>query len=269
MEGNQPTLNDLSVVASGTFSSRMKSIDWKVEILRWAEQTYQRIDMTFPGDEPLEIEWDEARVEDALQGSRATVRVISTSDRVWTDLYTLDSGMVVLRVWRRPLGSSAWALHWTGRLDTEFYEEPYEESNGYVCTLVFTDLGAWERTSYTRPASGGEESLASLLFRACRANGLMDTAADGSGAFPSANVRAAGKLHTASGLSDAGSVIDLGAVTVSPDNFYDEEGEPLTWRETVAGALQPLGLRIVQRGGRVWSESAGVVNTFYLALKTL
>lgn len=252
MEGNQPTLNDLSVVASGTFSSRMKSIDWKVEILRWAEQTYQRIDMTFPGDEPLEIEWDEARVEEALQGSRATVRVISTSDRVWTDLYTLDSGMVVMRVYRRPLGSSSWALHWTGRLDTEFYEEPYEERNGYVCTLVFTDLGAWERTSYTRPASGGEESLASLLFRALRANGMMDTAADGGGVFPAANVMAAGKLLTAADLSGEGSAIDLGAVTVSPDNFFDEEGEPLTWRETVAGALQPLGLRIMQRGGRVW-----------------
>lgn len=114
MEGNQPTLNDLSVVASGTFSSRMKSIDWKVEILRWAESTYQRIDMTFPGEEPLEIEWDEARVEDAFQGSRATVRVISTSDRIWTDLYTLDSGMVVMRVYRRPLGSSSWTLHWHG-----------------------------------------------------------------------------------------------------------------------------------------------------------
>ena len=57
----------------------------------------------------------------------------------------------------------------------------------------------------------------------------------------------------------------IDTMMVQSANFYDEDGEGLTLAEVVEGMLQPLGQRIIQRGGKIWvhdlqgiADNAGV-----------
>ena len=40
-------------------------------------------------------------------------------------------------------------------------------------------------------------------------------------------------------------------MTVNCANFYDEDGEPMMWRDVLEGVLKPLGYRMVQRHGKI------------------
>lgn len=39
---------------------------------------------------------------------------------------------------------------------------------------------------------------------------------------------------------------------VLQENFYDEDGEPMTVREVLEETLRPFALRVIQKGGKVW-----------------
>ena len=41
----------------------------------------------------------------------------------------------------------------------------------------------------------------------------------------------------------------LDGVCVSEDNFFDEDGEPMTLREVLEGVLRPFGLQMIQKDG--------------------
>ena len=41
-------------------------------------------------------------------------------------------------------------------------------------------------------------------------------------------------------------------IKVRSDNFYDEDGEALTMEDVLIGIFQPLGLRMVQRAGKIY-----------------
>lgn len=49
-----------------------------------------------------------------------------------------------------------------------------------------------------------------------------------------------------------GDMLELSKISIAAANFYDEEDVPMTLREVLAGILQPLGLRIQQRSGKIW-----------------
>ena len=86
--------------------------------------TVQGLD--FPaGSPPLVIEWQEKSIEEPLCGSIATLRIISPGDRTYLDLYTVTPGSVRMDVLLDG------ALYWSGCLDPEFYEEPYDSGGGY------------------------------------------------------------------------------------------------------------------------------------------
>lgn len=73
---------------------------WEVEILR-PEKVLTPVELDFPADEPLIIEWDDITPESTVTGSTATLKVISATDREFTDLYARQPGEVRLAVWRR------------------------------------------------------------------------------------------------------------------------------------------------------------------------
>lgn len=178
--------------------------------------------LSFDGDDPLTIEIQETEKHEPVQGSAATLKIISGSDRAFIHLYTEDATEWRLRVWRDG------KLWWTGVLDPEQYEEPYERLDGYTVQLTFTDFGAMDRLRFDLPRG---------QFASVR--GILDAA------LARCRIECGVEEHT--GYKG----VTLGGILVRTDNFYDEEGEAMTWREAVESVLQPLALRMVQRAGKV------------------
>lgn len=212
---------------AGEFLSRA-GITWRVEILQEADQPFASVGvLTFEAEEPLVIEWKKTDKEEVLCGSTATIRVESPGDRTYEDLYSIEVGKIRMDVYR------AGNLYWSGALDPEFYEEPYERAYKYPVSFTFSDFGILDRLKYNL---AGMQSLYAILTDALGRSTINYTSIDQS--------------LISSYLDSA--KLTLGALRVRSDNFYDEDGEATTLKETLDGILLPLGLRLVQRNGRIW-----------------
>lgn len=214
---------------TGEFLS-VSGVVWRVEILQEAEAEFATVGaLEFPADEPLVIEWDNKSKEEVICGATATLKIISPGDRTYEDLYSIDVGRVRLDVYRNN------ALYWSGCIDTEFYEEPYEQLNGYEVSLTFSDFGVLGRLKYDLANMRTLYDIVSYCIGRCGINcgGIDDSLISTS-------------------LTPTGSAFKLSDIKVRSDNFYDEDGEALTLAEVIEGILQPLALRIVQRAGKVY-----------------
>lgn len=249
---------------AGEFVSTYGTV-WRVEIHEEAETAFSTVgELSFPYDEPLLIEWEKKAKEEVIQGSSATLKLISPGDRTYVDLYSVKPCAVRLDVYRDG------ALYWRGTLDTELYEEPYESASGYTVSLTFSDFGVLAR----KKLYGHEvQSLRSILERALEAAGLAGMEIY-DGYISSRVVPAARLVPETNGPTGASSQAEAQAPTssaasrgsegaqaptglldelyVSGDNFYDEDGEAITAEEVVEGVLQPLALRMIQCGGLVY-----------------
>lgn len=210
---------------AGEFLSHA-GITWRVEILQEADQPFASVGaLTFEADEPLLIEWKKTDKEEVLCGSTATIRVESPGDRTYEDLYAIEVGKIRMDVYRAGL------LYWSGALDPEFYEEPYERASKYPVSFTFSDFGILDRLKYNL---SGMQTLYAIITDALGRSTISYTSIDQS---------------LISSYLDS-SKLTLGALRVRSDNFYDEDGEATTLKETLEGILLPLGLRLVQRNGR-------------------
>lgn len=202
---------------------------WRAEIL---ERGYTGTigELTFPYDEPISIAWEDRGKEEPIQGSYATLKIESPGDRTYIDLYTLEAGYITLRIYRND------TLYWTGCLDPEFYEEPYERTDMYDVTLTFTDFGILDRIKWD---SRDFNTLHQIVYKAMSL-ACIETIDDGNGY----------RLMTTTGFSST--PLGLSDLTVIGANFFDEDEEPRTWLEVLEAVLQPLALRIIQRAGRMY-----------------
>lgn len=213
-------------IYSSSFYSR-KNVAWSFELWREQDEPPASV-MTSrtPGDAALLIEWLETSKADTICGSAATLKLVSPGDRTFIDLYTDRPDGVRLKVFREG------TLFWEGFLDPETYEEPYSENEDYDVTLTFADFGILDRLKYNLT---GMKSLSAILSNALSRAGFAGTV-DTSLISTQIN----------------GATISLSNIYVRSDNFYDEDGEPMTLRDVVAGILRPLSLRMVQRAGKIW-----------------
>lgn len=116
---------------------------WRVEILQEAEQAFPNVgSLTFEAEEALLMEWEEKSKEEVIQGCMATIKLESPGDRTYEDLYTIEVGRIRMDVYRDGV------LYWSGLLDAEFYEEPYEKAANYPVSLKFSDFGVLNRLKY-------------------------------------------------------------------------------------------------------------------------
>ena len=217
-----------NLIHRGIFYSR-ENVQWDIRILReqyWEEEEVG--DLSFSGDEPLVIEWDEKSKEEVICGSTATLKLISPEDGTYLDLYSVAVGEYRLEVLKNGV------LYWSGTLDPEFYEEPYSWEKDYEVTLTFSDFGILDRQKYVL---AGLKTLREILDYCLERSCILYSGID------------ATMLSTS---LDVGSSMSLSDLTVRSDNFYDEDGEPCSLKEVLEGVFQPLGLRMVQRGGVVW-----------------
>lgn len=213
----------------GEFLSRA-GVVWRVEILQDATSAFAEIgELTFEADEALTIEWKQTSKEEPVCGSTATLRIDSPGDRTYQDLYTIVPGRIRMDVYRND------SLYWSGALDPEFYEEPYEKANHYPVSLTFSDFGILDRLKYDL---SGMQTMEDIIEYAMGKSGINY------GEIKS-------EALTTTYFDDEETKASIAAISVRSDNFTDEEGEQSTLREVLEGLLQPLSLRIIQRAGNI------------------
>ena len=173
---------------------------------------------------PVEIEWQEVDKVEPVVSSAATLCLFAGRDRQFTDLYTVEAGSIRMDVYRDG------ALHWSGTLDPELYEEPFAYLSGYCVELTFADFAILDRMKWDRT---GFVTLREVITHIVGQSGIRYGAL---------------QEHISTSLpSDAGRLLDL--VSVDSANFYNEEGEAMTLREVLDETLRPFALHLVQKGG--------------------
>lgn len=214
----------------GEFLSRA-GIAWRVEILQDADKAFDAVGvLEFEADEALVIEWDRTDKEEVICGSTATLRIESPGDRTYEDLYTIAPGRIRMDVYRNNV------LYWSGALDPEFYEEPYERAANYPVSLTFSDFGVLDRLKYDLSGMRTiKEIVQYALEKTCINFGGIDYDTYASTYFEGGHEKAT-----------------INALSVRSENFFDEDGEASTLKEVLEGMLAPLALRMVQRAGRVY-----------------
>lgn len=213
----------------GSFLSRA-GVVWRVDILQEAAEPFATVgELTFESEEALIIDWKHQDKENVICGSEATIKIESPGDRTYEDLYTIEVGRIRMDVYRNN------SLYWSGALDPEFYEEPYEKARYYVVTLTFSDFGILDRLKYN--LSGMQTIRAILLDALVRSTinyGQLDTTS----------------FCTTTFEDNTAATPDT--LSVRSENFFDEDGKPNTLKEAIEGVLQPLALRMIQRNGKVY-----------------
>lgn len=218
----------MKALYKGEFASREGRL-WRVEILRDGA-TGEPAELMLRGSEPLVIEWEDKDKEETICSSSATLGLLSPGDRTYTGLYTTKACSTRLDVYRDG------ALYWSGTLDTETYEEPYTYRQDYEVELTFSDFGELERLKMEK--SDELLTIEEILKKAIGRMNISYTSIDTS--------------MISSRLKGAKTALKLSDIAVRGDNFRDSDGERKTLKETIEGILQPLGLRMIQRAGRIW-----------------
>lgn len=178
-------------------------------------------------EEPLSIEWQETDKMEPVQSSSATLHLFSDNDRQFVGLYTVKAGSVRMDVYRE--GS----LYWSGTLDPELYEEPFACADRYEVELTFSDLAILDRLNFS---GTGFKTLRAVVTEALAAAGIR---------YGSVEEYVSTKIFSGSSSNT------LDAVAVQSQNFYDEDGEPMSLREVLDETLRPFALRLIQKAGRI------------------
>ncbi len=203
---------------------------WQVSIMLESDAPFTVIgELRFPADEPLTLEWEEESKEQPIVGSVATLTLLSPGDRTYENLYSIAVGKIRMDVYRNG------QLYWSGALDPEFYEEPYATERDYEVSLTFSDFGILDRLNYDL---SGMKTLREVVLYSLDRSMI--------------NYGALDERFISTSLSAAGQAMSLSDLKVRSDNFYDEDGEPLSLRKVLEGIFQPLALRLEQRSGRIW-----------------
>lgn len=200
---------------------------YRVEILS-DDNSYTAQRVYFPYDTPIEIEWNEVDKLEPVQGSCLILSLESKSDRQFIDLYSIEVGKVRIDVYREGV------LYWSGTLDPELYEEPYSQKKNYDVSFSFSDFAPLDRKKWNKTG-------------VCSIQEVIDTCLSESGVNYTELVK-----YISTSMSDVENPIDLAALNVLCENFYDEEGEAMTMREVLDETLRPFALRMVQKGGKIY-----------------
>lgn len=198
---------------------------YRVEIHQESETAFNPQEVELAAD-PVMIEWSKVSKIDPLQGSGATLRLVSMTDRQFIDLYTVEPKTIRMDVFR------AGALYWSGTLDTELYEEPYSLEKRYITEVTFSDFGVLDRLLWEQH---GWMTIGDVVAHCVEATGISYTALD---------------KYVATTVPDTEGTV-LTACIVSADNFYDEDGEAWPLKEVLEEVLRPFALQIRQKNGKI------------------
>ena len=294
--------------------------DLRYDVSIWQEVDSETPPAGWPSEiklaaDPVQIEWSEVGKLDPVQGSCATLRVVSMFDRQFFDMYSAEYGNIELRVYRtatndgtlptniltiadngvitaeNPVASnvtvsaarynangvyigrvsstiasgattaqlfkmetdtiadiqitpsaddtyryvtSQSVLYWAGTLDPELFEEPYAYADHYITELSFVDLAPLE---YAYWDGKGSMTVSEIIERCVSSAKFHREGA----ILPWISTQTTNKYN--------GVNLSPLECTISADNFYDDEDEPMTMREVLEETLRPFALRLVQKDG--------------------
>lgn len=203
----------------------VEGVLYRVEIHQESEVAYTPQEVVLAAD-PVMIEWPEVSKIDPLQGSGATLRLVSMTDRQFVDLYSVEPKTIRMDIYR------AGSLYWSGTLDTELYQEPYSFKERYVTEITFSDFGVLDRLLWEQH---DWMTVGEVVNHCVEATGILYTAID--------------KYVATTVPTMPGNI--LTDCTISADNFYDEDGEAWSIKEVLEEVLRPFALQIRQKNGKV------------------
>lgn len=206
----------------------------RVEILTSASVVPEEIQ---GGADPFSLKYLTARKLDPVQGSQATLRLISRRIFEFTGLHTDDMQEYVIRFYR------AGCLYWLGYLDSELYSENLSDYPPYPVEFAGADFNIMKRLKYRDAAGNRYTDIVPLITHLKRCFDLLGLPFD--------------KLYigcttVANDVPAVAGETPLHVLYMMSSNFYDEDKEPMTCREVVESILQPFGLMMVQKGGSVF-----------------
>lgn len=180
------------------------------------------------------IEWKETPLHESMWGSSCTLTFNNRGFDNIADFRDLPFGAVTVKIFQGEY------LYWQGVIDMESYSEPFDRADNYDITLTAIDLGALKRFKFNKPKRE-RITILSMLTEGFAAAGLdigfnYDTQL----------------FHPA---YTTGMPLGLNGFSVFGDNFYDEDGEPMTWYDAIEAVLQPLNLRLIQCSSG-WGDSS-------------
>lgn len=223
----------------GSFLSH-SDVSWKVQIFQVAEEAFPEVgELRFDAEEPLVVEWEDVKKQGTVQGSTLTLQLDSPSDREYVHLYTISPRGVQVRVFRQEV------LWWVGVMDSELYEEPYERENHYTVTLTFSDFAIADRLLLDQTGTVTLQDLLSSLFK----RGALYTKEGDAFEFLK---RLDTSLISTTLPEEEEAKLTPQRVAVSVSSFKEDEEEPETLRGALEKVMQPLGLRLVQKAGKLW-----------------
>jgi len=186
--------------------------------------------------EDLVVEYPEAGKFDAIRGSGGTLNINSVYDRQFMFLYTNDPYK-----YKFAIVKNATRIY-SGYLDTEEYGEPFNALTDYDVSFAFNDgFNILERIKYLNagvPYTGIVNQW-TVLTRIITQLGID---------FNNLYVG----ISTSPPNGPAASETIFHKINVIDDNYYDEDGEPMSYREVLESILKPYGASIIQWNGDLW-----------------
>lgn len=199
---------------------------FKLSILQDSALAFTVEELEFSG-EPITISWDNTEKIEPIQGSQATIKLISVSDRQYIDLYAIATGSIRLDITRNGV------KYWSGALDPELFEEPYSYEKNYVVTLTFSDFSILDRKKWSER---GAMTMHQIVEKCLKTSGIDY----------------AGIIYYISTRITSPSDYLPTDVSFNCDNFFDEKGEAMSYREVLDAILKPFALKILRKGSYAW-----------------
>ena len=201
---------------------------WRVDIYRDG-YTGNPAEIGLDAEQPVIIEWQETKLQDAVCPSQCTLKVINDSDRLMVPLMTDD--YVYCKIYRDN------KLYWTGVLDQGVYEEPYSYNDGYITEITFSDFGALNRFDFNPFSRDG------------RSDYIVSIHDIVSAALSMININVGNMSQNVSMI-----LPDQGAGSACLQHIFvnSRRFQGMTIREVLEEILRPLSYRIVQMAGVVY-----------------
>lgn len=206
----------------------------RFEILQSSSSTSKVIEAS---PDPFSIEYLEVKKLEPVQGSQATLKLISESNFQFLDLHTDGMQGYMIKFYR------AGELYWIGYLDSELYNENLTDYAPYPVEFSGADFNIWERLKFRDENEKIYNDIASFLTQLKRCFNKLGLP------FKKLYI---GCSTIPEGVAMNTAETALHVLYIQSANFYDEDKEPMSCREVVESILQPLGLMMVQRDASVY-----------------
>lgn len=173
-----------------------------------------------------------------VRGSGADLNLFATSNLQYMDLYTANLQEYQVRHY---IDGN---LNWCGYLDTEIFSSDLSRSKNYNVAITANDgFALLDQMTYLQsnslPFTGISSQYTILQYVISKIS------------LPYNNIYIAIST-TIPGTTIAASETIFNKTYVNNDNFYDEEGVPMTLREVLETILRPYGAFIIQSGGSLY-----------------